>query len=404
MKKYIQYTLLLVPFVFIYACSSDDDLVDAPVVIPSIDVNLTASFQSDRYNVVEINPEVDIKNGDNLEVSYVWSITVNNKDSIIGDQKVLKFISPRSGKYDVNLTVTCGEASKKALTSVSVSTDNNKYSSIAGTLIEYSPAPDFALSWTGIFAIDEADALLQAQDVLNNEQGLYLGNFGGYVVTKFDHTVINTYNQRDFVIEMDESLADMKKFNTPVIVMVAYDANKNGIADADEWCEIAGSEHHKSTTIRNYEMTYFRPDAEKEPIAGTYSWEYDTQYLKWKSNKNETGYITQTSFGIGMDYYPAWKPDSYTLKGTKLTIPIKDVSDGEQTSWNVGTFEWGYGGSKDSRIDISWAVDKDGNKVYLPGVDFVKVYMPTFDAIGDWGYLTSIFKSAKDINLVSDDK
>lgn len=405
MKKYIRYTLLLVPFVFVYACSSeDDDPVVPPVAVPSIDINLTASFETGRYSVVEINPDIDIKNADNLEVSYIWSITSNDKDSVISDQKVLKFISPRSGKYDVSLTVACGETSKKASTSVSVSTDDNNYSNIAGTVIEYSPAPDFSLSWGGIFAVDEADVLAQAQDAMTNDMGIYLGNFGGYVITKFDHTVINTYNQRDLLIEMDGSLADVKKFNTPVVVMVAYDANKNGIADADEWYEIAGSEHHKSTTIRNYEITYFRPDAGKEPVAGIHDWEYDTQYLKWSSNKNETGYITQTSFGVGTDYYPAWKPDSYTLKGTKLAIPVKDISDGDQSSWNVGTFDWGYGGIKDSRIDISWAVDKDGNKVYLPGVDFIKVYVPTFSAIGDWGYLTSIFKSAKDINLISEDQ
>lgn len=405
MKKYIQNIFLLIPLVFVCACSSDDDdPVVPPVVTPSIDVSMNASFETARYSVVEIKPEVDIKNADNLETVYTWTVKANDKDSVIGDQKVLKFISPRSGKYDVSLTVTCGDTSKKATTSVSVSTDKNKYSTIAGTVTEYSPAPDFSLSWGGIFAVDEADVLAQVQDAMVNDLGIYLGNFGGYVVTKFDHTVINTYNKRDFVIEMDEVLADVKKFHAPVVVMVAYDANKNGKADADEWYEIAGSEHHKSTTIKNYEITYFRPDANKEPVAGSLDWEYDTQYMKWSSNKNETGYITQTSFGIGSDYYPAWKPESYTLKGTKLAIPIKDVSDGDQSSWNVGTFEWGYGGIKDSRIDISWAVDKDGNKVYLPGVDFIKVYVPTFSAIGDWGYLTSIFKSAKDINLISEDK
>lgn len=400
MKKYI---LLLLSFIFIYSCSSDDDNpIIPPVVAPSIDINLASSFEVKRYNIVEIDPTIEIKNGGEGDIvtSYQWSVALENKDSIISDQKKLQFISPRSGKYTVGLTVTCGETIEKASTTVTVSGNNNQFLNRANTVIEYNPAPDFSLQWSGIYATDETDLLAQVQDAMINESGIYLGTFGGYIITKFDHTVINTYGQRDFIVEMDMSLADMKKFTSPAAIMVAYDANKNGMADPDEWYEIAGSEYHKSTTIKNYEITYSRPQAGKSPIAGTHSWEYDIEYLKWTSNKDEAGYIAQTSMGMYSDYYPAWKADSYTLQGTKLAIPIKDVSDGEQTSWNVGTFGWGYGGIKDSRIDISWAVDKDGKKVYLPGIDFVKVYVPTFNAIGDWGYLTSVFKYVEDINLV----
>lgn len=406
MKKYIQYILLSIPFVFIYSCSSDDDDPTLPPVVvpPTIEISLNQSFDVARYHVVTIAPSIEVKNGseDLIAVSYQWSIAANGKDSIISDQKTLQFISPRSGKYDIDLTVTSGATVKKASTSVTVSTDNNKYQSRTNLVTEYNPAPDFSISW-GVFAMDEESALAQVQDALLFESGIYLGTFGGYVVTKFDHTVINTYNKRDFTIQT-EIFDDFKKYNSPLAIMVAYDANKNGIADADEWYEIAGSEYHKSTTIKDYQVTYFKPDAGKTPVTGSHSWEYDAQYLKWSSNKNERGYIPQTSFGIGTDYYPAWKPDSYTLSGTLLAIATKDVSDGKGEVWNLGTFAWGYGGIKDPSIDISWAIDSKGNKVHLPGIDFVKIYVPTFTAIGDMGYITALFKFAEDLNLVSEDK
>lgn len=406
MKKYINYILLLIPFVFIYSCSSDDDnpiLLPEPVT-PSIDIKLSKSFDVDRYRVVEVDPVIDIQNGENIETSYIWSITIDDKDSIISDQKTLQFISPRSGKYNVDLTVRCGKTAKNATTSITVATDDKRYHARVGTVTEYCPAPDYTIGWS-IFAFSDDEALAQAQDALGNEFGIYLGTFGGYVVTKFDHTVINSYNKRDFIITTELFDASSKKYNSPLAVMIAYDKNQNGVADEDEWFEIAGSEHHKSTTIKNYEMTYFKPDNDKAPVNGIHSWQYDMEYLKWTSNTGESGYIPKTEFGRYSDYFPQWKTgDSYTLKGTKLAIPTKDVSDGDGTSWNIGTYEWGYGGIKDSRIDISWAVDKNGNKVHLPGIDFVKVYIPTFAAVGDEGYVTSLYKYTEDLNLVSVDK
>ena len=82
-------------------------------------------------------------------------------------------------------------------------------------------------------------------------------------------------------------------------------------------------------------------------------------------------------------------------------MPTKDISDGEGAAFNVGTFEWGYGGIKDPSIDISWAVDNNGVKVHLPGVDFVKVYVPTFTEIGALDLLTNSFKQVEDLNFAA---
>ena len=47
--------------------------------------------------------------------------------------------------------------------------------------------------------------------------------------------------------------------------MVSVDVNGNGLPD-DEWYELAGSEYQKPSTIKNYEITYYRPDEAKTPV------------------------------------------------------------------------------------------------------------------------------------------
>ncbi|WP_264523883.1 hypothetical protein [Flavobacterium sp. N502536] len=196
------------------------------------------------------------------------------------------------------------------------------------------------------------------------------------------------------------AISNVSKFS-PVSIAVAYDANKNGIAEDNEWYEIAGSEYYKSSTVKNYEITYYKPDVNKTAVAGKSDWQFDKEYLKWTNNKKETGFITRTKKWRRYNYYPQWLGDSYTLKGTKINLPTKDISDGEGTAFNVGTFEWGYGGIKDPSIDISWAVDSNGVKVQLPGIDFVKVYVPTFTEIGALDLVTNSFKQAEDLNFAT---
>ena len=64
--------------------------------------------------------------------------------------------------------------------------------------------------------------------------------------------------------------------------MVAYDKNKNGKPDDDEWYEIAGSEYNNCKTIKDYEITYYRPDPNKVPVLDEeYQWASDMEYIRW---------------------------------------------------------------------------------------------------------------------------
>jgi len=400
MKKFLKYSLILTALVSFYSCSNDDSKPEEIVEVkdPVIAIKLATDFAAQKYNVIEIAPEVTIENGEGKTPAYQWSIKVTGKDgvakdSIIGDSKTLLFITPKSADYTVDFKVTVDKIVKQASTKVTISETGKTYTAKALKLIEFIPAPSYFMdSYT-----TKEEALQQAQISINEGGSVNLGTFGGYIVTAFDHTVVNAFGKRDFVVQMAASTATVKY--SPVSIAVAYDANKNGIADENEWYEIAGSEYHKSTTVKNYEITYKKPNATASPVAGTAAWQYDTAYLPWTDNKNGSGTITRTNNRRRNNYYPSWAGDSYTLKGTKLFISTKDVSDGAGTTYNVGTFDWGYGGIKDSSIDISWAVDKDGKKVHLPGVDFVKVYVPTFTALGANDLLTSIFQEVSDLNF-----
>jgi len=403
MKKYLKYSLFLIAFVCFYACSNDDSkpeevVVVEPVKDPAVAVKLTSDFAVQQYNVIEITPEVTIENADEKTASYKWSVKVSGKDgtakdSIIGESKNLLFITSKAADYVVDLTVTLDKIVKQASTKVTVSETGKTYTSKALTLVDFVPAPSYN---TGNY-ITKEEALLATQESVKTGSSVYLGTFGGYIVTAFDHTVVNAYGKRDFTVQMATGSASTKY--SPVSIMVAYDANKNGLADDTEWYEIAGSEYHKSTTVKNYEITYQKPDASAIPVTGSATWQYDTAYLPWTDNKSGSGKITKTNTRRRNNYYPLWAADSYTLKGTKISIPVKDISDGAATAYNVGTFEWGYGGIKDPSIDISWAVDKDGNKVHLPGIDFVKVYVPTFTALGANDLLTGVFQEVSDLNF-----
>lgn len=402
MKKYLKYSLFLITFVSFYACSNDDSKQDVvivePIKDPKIAIKLASEFTVQNYNVREITPEVTLENADGKTALYQWSVKVSGKngvvkDSVIGDSKTLLFIAPKADNYVVDFTVTVDKIVKQASTKVTVSETGKTYTAKALKLIDFLPAPG---SNIGSYATKE-ESFQETQQSINEGDYVFLGTFGGYIVTAFDHTVINTYGKRDFIVQMEEGSSTFKY--SPVSIAVAYDANKNGIADENEWYEIAGSEYYKSTTVKNYEVTYRKPNPNASPVTGAATWQYDTAYLPWTDNKNGSGAITKTYARRRSNYYPAWLTDTYTLKGTKVFIPVKDVSDGAGTTYNVGTFDWGYGGIKDPSIDISWAVDKDGKKVHLPGVDFVKVYVSTFTALGANDLLTSLFHEVSDLNF-----
>ncbi|MGG5505800.1 MULTISPECIES: PKD domain-containing protein [unclassified Myroides] len=244
-----------------------------------------------------------------------------------------------------------------------------EYKATISKVFEYAPA--FGQFVNKLPVYEEGDTAehmrVKAERALQNNEVITLGGFGGYVVFGFDHTIANVPGKRDFQI-LGNAFANNAE---PGVILVAYDVNKNGKPDEDEWFEIAGSEHDKA--ILGYEITYYRPtkasDLSKEEIE---------HYIQWSDNKGNRGWKKKNTFH-NQSYYPQWiQEETLTFKGTLLPSNAIKKDDTEK-GWQLKAFEWGYADNypnrqEGSKIDIDWAVDRMGNKVNLPGVDFIKVY------------------------------
>ena len=234
-------------------------------------------------------------------------------------------------------------------------------------VIEYCPAPGQFINTLPVSADADtyADILAKAQSNLERGSMISLGAFGGYMVAQFDSPVANAEGY-DLII-LGNAFATSAE---PGVVMVSRDANHNGIAD-DRWYEIAGSEYANST--KNYEITYYRPEADKDTIKEL------KQYIRWTDNQGNSGWLSKNATHP-QGYYPTWiAADSLTFRGTLLPVNAID-KNGDGTYFDLKPYEWGYADNQPNSnesgcsIDIDWAVDEDGNAVTLEAIDFIRIH------------------------------
>lgn len=402
LKPYLK-VVVLTAFCFgIAACSNDDDPVD--VEVNTVD-GIQSEYNIDRCRVLTIEPQVEGFVGGTFKWTLIGS---NGTDSLISNDLNLNFVSLHTGEYKLTLTATKGSLEKKNETKIVVSKEAAEYSPYITKVYDYLPAVgQFVNVLPGYVEGDAKAAMIQkAEDAIKggNSSMIHLGGFGGYVVFGFDHTIVNIAGKRDFRVKGNAFYAaanpnpDAPKGGScePGIIMVAYDKNKNGRPDDDEWYEITGSEYYKSTTIKDYEITYHKPQTEPE---GAYN-----DYIKWEDNKGDSGYKMKNAFH-SQSYYPLWITDQKVrFKGTRLRNNAIDES-GSGTYWVLYAYGWGYAdnapNSDDaSAIDIDWAVDAKGNKVKLPGIDFVKVYTGVNQEAGWLGEVSTEVAGAEDLHLL----
>jgi hypothetical protein len=124
-----------------------------------------------------------------------------------------------------------------------------------------------------------ADMIRKVEETIaDNRQGMIsLGGYGGDVVFGFDHPVENKPGKYDFKVLGNAFYAATNPNGEasreggscdPGIVMVAHDANGNGLPD-DLWYELAGSEYNRPQTVKHYQITYQKPDESKPPVPHT---------------------------------------------------------------------------------------------------------------------------------------
>ena len=383
--KTIRTLIFLATIFLLVACNSDDEVLnekDLDTNIPEITlIEPAGGFEVDIMQWLQLTPEV--KNGDNS--SFEWTL---NKE-IIGSANELTHVFAEAGTHEIEFVVKndMGVATKK----LSVTVNEQSYENKIAKVYEFLPAPgQFVNEMPLATAEDDAESMIdKAAKAIEEGRGVSLGGFGGYITFGFDHTVVNKEGN-DFVV-LGNAMVNSAE---PGVIMVSYDANGNGLPD-DEWFEIKGSQHSAETTIKDYEMTYYRPT--KEPANPN-----EKEYIRWTDNKGQEGYIAKNSFHQ-QSYYPMWEGESITFKGTYLAASMYDES-GNGTMWKSPAFEFGYADNwsnneERGHIDIDWAVDLDGNKVNLKGIDFVRVHTST-RAEGGWlGEVSTEVTGFKDLNL-----
>ena len=177
-------------------------------------------------------------------------------------------IASSCNKDDV-ITTTIENDNYRPKTEASSAQSNKVYN--------YTPAPGQFIgeTKTGGFTGKETtaqDAINYAESRLTDKLFVSLGGFGGYIVAGFDHSVDNNYGY-DLAIEGNSFGGSSE----PGIVWVMQDENGDGQPN-DTWYELAGSESGKAETKQNYSVTYFRPEAEGQPV-------------KWRDSDGQEGEI-----------------------------------------------------------------------------------------------------------------
>lgn len=393
------------------ACSSDDEGGNGSNVIS----------QSVAVNACEVSG-VDAKLGLSSSASYLWTMeqAADSAYSLTDTTAAsAQFAAAKAGQYVLKLVATDNGSTTICHITVNVSASATAPSPYIAKVFDFLPAPGQFINslpkWTD--GKTKADVIVGCEEYLvgkKNGSTISLGGFGGYITFGFDHTIVNAEGLRDFRVMGNAFYADANPKPgaakggscEPGIVMVAYDKNKNGQPDDDEWYEIAGSEYYKSTTIKNYEITYDRPTTETPDQAGAgnpSSYITINNYIHWTDNQGNGGYKVKNSYH-NQSYYPGWITENQlTFKGTLLPNNAVEES-GAGSYWVLYAYGYGYADNArnaedDSAIDISWAVDANGKPVHLPGVDFVKVYCGINQEAGWLGETSTEVAGAYDLHL-----
>lgn len=389
---YLKIGFLSVLLVGVIACKHDDE--------NEFTFNgLDDSYTIERLKVLNIPT--------NASGSVTWSIN----DSIISQNSELEFISPTADAYPLTLKINNKGNEQVFHSKIIVTKEKTPYSKYISKVLEFRPAvgqfmneiPEYLPGNTAANMLQKANESL----VGGNSTMISLGGYGGYVIFGFDHTIPNL-SGRDFKVLgnafFGNDAADQRSGSCePGIIMVAYDRNKNGKPDNDEWYEIAGSEYFKNATVKDYSITYHKPDENKTPVPGTEFWQTDVEYIKWSDNLGNQGFKTKNTFHA-QSYYPLWFTDpSYSFSGTRLANNFYD-QNGDGSYWVGKSYEFGYADNAPnnddaSNIDISWAVDRNGKYVKLPGVDFMKIYTGVNQEAGWLGEVSTEVAGAYDLHF-----
>ena len=370
--------------------------------IPMVNLGIDDVYYIPRMQKLYLHPSL-------TGHEYEWRV---NGNKVSSDRDYI-FIASEEGVYEVDLKIIDPDTPYDFSFSINVLHEEIEYSPYIAKVYEYCPAPGQFVNEMPRYEDGDtyADILKKAEESISgtNDIMITLGGYGGYVTFGFDHTVINVPGEYDFRIWGNcfyELLQPEKKGGSaePGIVMVSYDENCNGVPD-DAWYELAGSEYYAGTTRHGYEITYHRPNPDRQIVGDEENSLDDIYYIRWIDNLGHEGYIAKNIFH-NQTYYPLWiQRDEISFRGSLLARNGEDIS-GNGSYYVLYSYPWGYVDNHPNEyadlnsFDISWAVDDAGMPVNLPGVDFIRVYTGVNQYCGWLGETSTELSRAQDLHIM----
>ena len=196
-----------------------------------------------------------------------------------------------------------------------------------------------------------------------------LGNFGGYIIYRFDQLITNDPNHPygvDFVVRGNNYGTNHFGFYEPANVLVSQDGKT--------WYTLAGSDHYSNHAYWDYTITYSTSTVYGGASGTAADWTDSMGY-------SGTSYLYPNKALYPLFPWTAENDTSITVTGTLL--------GGKGTTRNeifdVAVPKWGYadtcynglnpytGAEGGEVFDLDWAVDENGQPVKLDWVKYVKV-------------------------------
>ena len=424
-----------------------------------LSLGLQDSYQGTRLQPVYITCGLDRGNFEWRLVSFRDKKGDKEiKDEIVSTQQTFIAVLDKVGDYTYDFTYEENNEILRKTFHIHVADEIISYSPYIADVLDYVPAPGrFVNSYLGYASTPPStyeEVLARCKTILCGgkiNKSVSLGAFGGYVVFAFDHTVVNVPNAPDFKIysqvnvsdpNADPTLEHVLSNSCPGVVWVAFDANNNGRPDEDEWYELyqptgEGLLEPQNERTRNYTVTYslnenpttYTGARLDSAVARDYKipehilWEVQGEYANTETNllvkEQLSGYIPKLKFDVydpvtkyqNLEYWPLWRKNqtSISFTGTLLADNGKEewskISGGStEEKLQVTSQRWVVPGTyannhPKTTFDIGTAVDKDGNAVHLPGIQFVKVQTGINLQLGHQGSSCTELQGAIDLHL-----
>ncbi len=374
--------------------------------VPMVNLGIDDTYYIQRMQKLDLHPAL-------TGARYRWYLrNPDGTERLISTSRDYIFLASEEGTYQLRFEIVDEVTPYSFDFTVHVLHEEIEYSPYISRVYEYCPAPgQFINEMPRYEEGDTYDDMLQkAEESISgtNDIMISLGGYGGYVTFGFDHTVINVPGEKDIRIWGNcfyELLQPEKKGGSaePGIVCVSYDENCNGVPD-DEWFELAGSEYDSPATVHDYSITYHRPDPDRDPVADEDNSIEDLYYIRWEDNLGGEGHIPRNIFH-SQEYFPRWvDSDRLSFSGSRLATNAEDVS-GYGAYYVLYSYPWGYVDNHPNEyeelnsFDIGWAVDEEGNRVVLPGADFIRVYTGVNQCCGWLGETSTEICRAMDLHI-----